>query len=279
MDKKRIDEIKEKAFEIRCLTINEIASFGSGHIGGAMSISDLLALLYFDVMNVDPKNPGKEDRDRLVVSKGHAGPAVYASLALKGYFPKEMLSTLNQGGTSLPSHCDMLKTPGVDFTAGSLGQGFSAAAGIACGNRVKGVDAWTFSIIGDGESQEGQIWEAAEFAGAQKLDRLIAFEDLNGQQLDGYTKDIIPEEAEAVASRWTSFGWDTEVVDGHDVEALKNAIEMAKGIKGKPHMIVMKTKKSYGYIPGEGIKANHSMPIKKEDAEKAISALKEREGR
>ena len=279
MDKKRIDEIKEKAFEIRCLTINEIASFGSGHIGGAMSISDLLALLYFDVMNVDPKNPGKEDRDRLVVSKGHAGPAVYASLALKGYFSKEMLSTLNQGGTSLPSHCDMLKTPGVDFTAGSLGQGFSAAAGIACGNRVKGVDAWTFSIIGDGESQEGQIWEAAEFAGAQKLDRLIAFEDLNGQQLDGYTKDIIPEEAEAVASRWTSFGWDTEVVDGHDVEALKNAIERAKEIKGKPHMIVMKTKKSYGYIPGEGIKANHSMPIKKEDAEKAISALKEREGR
>ena len=279
MDKKKIDEIKEKAFEIRCLTINEIASFGSGHIGGAMSISDLLALLYFDVMNVDPKNPGKEDRDRLVVSKGHAGPAVYASLALKGYFPKEMLSTLNQGGTSLPSHCDMLKTPGVDFTAGSLGQGFSAAAGIACGNRVKGVDAWTFSIIGDGESQEGQIWEAAEFAGAQKLDRLIAFEDLNGQQLDGYTKDIIPEEAEAVASRWTSFGWDTEIVDGHDVEALKNAIERAKEIKGKPHMIVMKTKKSYGYIPGEGIKANHSMPIKKEDAEKAISALKEREGR
>ena len=279
MDKKRIDEIKEKAFEIRCLTINEIASFGSGHIGGAMSISDLLALLYFDVMNVDPKNPGKEDRDRLVVSKGHAGPAVYASLALKGYFPKEMLSTLNQGGTSLPSHCDMLKTPGVDFTAGSLGQGFSAAAGIACGNRVKGVDAWTFSIIGDGESQEGQIWEAAECAGAQKLDRLIAFEDLNGQQPDGYTKDIIPEEAEAVASRWTSFGWDTEIVDGHDVEALKNAIERAKGIKGKPHMIVMKTKKSYGYIPGEGIKANHSMPIKKEDAEKAISALKEREGR
>ena len=279
MDKKRIDEIKEKAFEIRCLTINEIASFGSGHIGGAMSISDLLALLYFDVMNVDPKNPGKEDRDRLVVSKGHAGPAVYASLALKGYFPKEMLSTLNQGGTSLPSHCDMLKTPGVDFTAGSLGQGFSAAAGIACGNRVKGVAAWTFSIIGDGESQEGQIWEAAEFAGAQKLDRLIAFEDLNGQQLDGYTKDIIPEEAEAVASRWTSFGWDTEIVDGHDVEALKNAIERAKEIKGKPHMIVMKTKKSYGYIPGEGIKANHSMPIKKEDAEKAISALKEREGR
>ena len=279
MDKERIEEIKEKAFEIRCLTIKEIAAFGSGHIGGAMSISDLLALLYFDVMNVDSADPKKEDRDRLVVSKGHAGPAVYSTLALKGFFPKEMLSTLNQGGTNLPSHCDMLKTPGIDFTAGSLGQGFSAAMGIAAGNRVKGVDAWTYTIIGDGESQEGQIWEAAEFAGAQKLDRVIAFEDLNGQQLDGYTKDIIPEEAEAVCNRWKSFGWSSEVVDGHDIEALKDAIERAKNEKGKPHMIVMKTQKSHGYIPGEGIKSNHSMPIKKEDAEAAIEALKEREGR
>ena len=238
-----------------------------------------MALLYFDVMNVDPANPKKDDRDRLVVSKGHAGPAVYSTLALKGYFDKSMLSTLNQGGTNLPSHCDMLKTPGIDFTAGSLGQGFSAAMGIACGNRVKGVDAWTYTIIGDGESQEGQIWEAAEFAGAQRLDKVIAFEDLNGQQLDGYTKDIIPEEAEAVAERWKSFGWSTEIVDGHDVEALKDAIDRAKGVKGMPHMIVMKTQKSRGYIPGEGIKANHSMPIKKEDATAAIEALKEREGR
>ena len=279
MDNRTLEEIKEKAFELRCLTINEISPFGSGHIGGATSSSDLLALLYFDVMNVDPKDPKKEDRDRLVVSKGHAGPAVYSTLALKGYFPKEMLSTLNQGGTNLPSHCDMLKTPGIDFTAGSLGQGFSAAMGIAAGNRVKGVDAWTYTIIGDGESQEGQIWEAAEFAGAQKLDRVIAFEDLNGQQLDGYTKDIIPEEAEAVAQRWRSFGWSAEVVDGHDIDALKKAIESAKSVKGLPHMIVMKTQKSHGYIPGEGIKSNHSMPIKKEDAEAAIKALKEREGR
>ena len=279
MDNRKLEEIKEKAFEIRCLTINEISSFGSGHIGGAMSISDLLALLYFDVMNVDPKDPKKEDRDRLVVSKGHAGPAVYSTLALKGYFPTEMLSTLNQGGTNLPSHCDMLKTPGIDFTAGSLGQGFSAAMGVGAGNGVKGVDAWTYTIIGDGESQEGQIWEAAEFAGAQKLDRVIAFEDLNGQQLDGYTKDIIPEEAEAVAQRWRSFGWSAEVVDGHDIDALKKAIESAKSVKGLPHMIVMKTQKSHGYIPGEGIKSNHSMPIKKEDAEAAIKALKEREGR
>lgn len=278
MEQKTKEDLLDKAFQIRSATIREIASFGSGHIGGAMSICDLLALLYFNKMNVDPKNPKKDDRDRLVVSKGHAGPAVYATLALKGFFPMEMLSTLNQGGTNLPSHCDMLKTPGIDFTAGSLGQGFSAAMGIALGNRVKGVDATVYTIIGDGESQEGQIWEAAEFAGAQKLDKVIAFEDLNGQQLDGYTKDIIPEEAESVRKRWESFGWDTTVVDGHDVEALDNAIENAKKIEGKPHMIVMITQKSRGYVFGEGVKANHSMPVKPEQAEEAIKVLEERRG-
>ena len=279
MDKKILEELKEKAFEIRCLTIREISSFGSGHIGGAMSICDILSLLYFREMNIDPFNPKKEDRDRLVVSKGHAGPAVYATLALKGFFPREMLSTLNQGGTSLPSHCDMLKTPGIDFTAGSLGQGFSAAMGIAVGQRVKGIDAWTYTIVGDGESQEGQIWEAAEFAGAQKLDHVIAFEDLNGQQLDGYTKDIIPEEAESVKQRWESFGWDTTVVDGHDIEALDEAVGRAKKTPGKPHMIIALTQKSRGYVFGEGVKANHSMSVKPEQAEEAIRVLGERRGK
>ncbi len=276
MEKKLLDELNEKAFLIRSATIREIASFGSGHVGGAMSICDLLALLYFKEMNVDPNDPKKEDRDTLVVSKGHAGPAVYATLALKGFFPMEMLSTLNKGGTRLPSHCDMTKTPGIDFTAGSLGQGFSAAMGIALGNRVKGIDAWTYSIIGDGESQEGQIWEAAEFAGAKKLERVIAFEDLNGQQLDGYTKDIIPEEADNVKKRWESFGWDTYVVPGHDIAALDDAIEKAKAISGKPHMIIMITQKSYGFVYGEGIKANHSMTIKPDMAEEAIRILEER---
>ena len=279
MDKKILEELREKAYEIRCLTIREISSFGSGHIGGAMSICDILSLLYFKEMNIDSSNPKKEDRDRLVVSKGHAGPAVYATLALKGFFPKEMLSTLNQGGTSLPSHCDMLKTPGIDFTAGSLGQGFSAAMGIAVGQRVKGIDAWTYTIVGDGESQEGQIWEAAEFAGAQKLDRVIAFEDLNGQQLDGYTKDIIPEEAESVKQRWESFGWDTTVVDGHDIEALDEAVGRAKKTPGKPHMIIALTQKSRGYVFGEGVKANHSMSVKPEQADEAIRVLNERKGK
>ncbi len=278
MEQKKKEELDEKAFLIRSATIREIASFGTGHIGGAMSICDLLALLYFDKMNIEAKNPKKEDRDRLVVSKGHAGPSVYATLALRGFFPMEMLSTLNRGGTNLPSHCDMLKTPGIDFTAGSLGQGFSAAMGIALGNRVKNVDAWTYTIIGDGESQEGQIWEAAEFAGAQKLDKVIAFEDLNGQQLDGYTKDIIPEEVESVVKRWESFGWDTVSVDGHDIGELDEKIERAKKTPGKPHMIIMITQKSRGYVFGEGVKANHSMPITPEKAEEAVEILEKRRG-
>ncbi len=277
MDKAAIDALRDAAFSIRCSTIREIASFGSGHIGGSMSIIEILTYLYYREMDTDPSDPGKETRDRLVVSKGHAGPAVYATLASKGFFPGEWLSTLNQGGTRLPSHCDMTKTPGIDFTGGSLGQGFSAAVGIALGQRVRKLGARTFTIIGDGESQEGQVWEAAEAAGAWKLDNLFAFLDLNGQQLDGYTKDIIPQIH--IPERWKSFGWDTREINGHDFSEIEEAIEAAKKTPGMPHMIIMNTIKSYGYIPGEGIKSNHSMPITPEGAEEAIRALKEREGR
>ena len=277
MDKATLEALRDRAFEIRCSTIREISSFGSGHIGGSMSIVEILTYLYYKEMNTDPSDPKKEDRDRLVVSKGHAGPAVYATLASKGFFPADWLKTLNQGGTRLPSHCDMTKTPGIDFTGGSLGQGFSAAVGIALGQKVKKISARTFTIIGDGESQEGQIWEGAEAAGAWKLDNLFAFLDLNGQQLDGYTKDIIPQVN--VPERWKAFGWDVHEVNGQDFEEIEKAIEEAKNVEGMPHMIVMHTVKSYGYIPGEGIKSNHSMPITPEGAEEAIKALKEREGR
>lgn len=277
MDKAAIDALRDAAFSIRCSTIREIASFGSGHIGGSMSIIEILTYLYYREMDTDPSDPGKETRDRLVVSKGHAGPAVYATLASKGFFPSEWLSTLNQGGTRLPSHCDMTKTPGIDFTGGSLGQGFSAAVGIALGQRVRKLGARTFTIIGDGESQEGQVWEAAEAAGAWKLDNLFAFLDLNGQQLDGYTKDIIPQIH--IPERWKSFGWDTREINGHDFSEIEEAIDAAKKTPGMPHMIIMNTIKSYGYIPGEGIKSNHSMPITPEGAEEAIRALTEREGR
>ncbi|MBO8435763.1 MAG: transketolase [Spirochaetes bacterium] len=277
MDKASVDALKDKAFDIRCSTIRCIASFGSGHIGGSMSIVEILTYLYYKEMDTDPSDPKRFDRDRLVVSKGHAGPAVYATLASKGFFPESWLKTLNQGGTNLPSHCDMTKTPGVDFTGGSLGQGFSAAVGIALGQRVHKLSSRTFTIIGDGESQEGQIWEAAESAGAWKLDNLFAFLDLNGQQLDGYTKDIIPQIH--IPERWASFGWDVHEINGHDFNEIEKAIEDSKKVSGMPHMIVMNTIKSYGYIPGEGIKSNHSMPITPEGAEEAIKALAEREGR
>ena len=277
MDKSVLSALKDEAFGIRCSTIREIASFGSGHIGGSMSIVELLTYLYYREMNIDPSNPGMNDRDRLVVSKGHAGPAVYATLARKGFFPEEWLSTLNQGGTRLPSHCDMTKTPGIDFTGGSLGQGISAAVGIALGQRIKKQNSRTFCIIGDGESQEGEVWEAAESAGAWKLDNLFVFLDLNGQQLDGYTKDIIPQLH--VPEKWSAFMWDVHVINGQDFEEIESAINDAKLIQGMPHMIVMHTIKSYGYIPGEGKKANHSMTITKEDAEAAIEALAKREGR
>jgi len=162
-------ELEKIAVRIRILTIKEIANLGAGHIGGAMSIVDLLTILYHKWLHIDPKNPKMEDRDKLIVSKGHSGPAVYATLADKGFFPLDWLDTLNQGGTNLPSHCDMNKTPGVDFTTGSLGQGSSAAVGIALGNRYKKIDRFTYLVIGDGESQEGQIWEAAMTAAHFKV--------------------------------------------------------------------------------------------------------------
>ncbi|MDR2363532.1 MAG: transketolase, partial [Spirochaetaceae bacterium] len=253
------------------LTIEEIGALGSGHIGGAMSIVDILTLLYFHRMKVDPANPRWEDRDQLVVSKGHAGPAVYAALALKGFFPKEWLATLNQGGTKLPSHCDRNLTPGIDMTAGSLGQGFSAALGIALGLRMDNKPARVYAIIGDGESDEGQIWEGALFAAAQGLSNITAFTDYNKQQLDGYTKDVL--ELGDLTAKWNAFGWYTQEVDGHDLEALDNAVEKTLAQKDKPSMIIMNTIKGKGCFFAEGIEKNHSMAFNLEKAREAIAVL------
>lgn len=268
---KQVDEFKKIATRIRILTINEIAHLGAGHIGGSMSIVDLLTILYYKWMRIDPKNPKMADRDKLVVSKGHSGPAVYATLADKGYFPLEWLDTLNQGGTNLPSHCDMNRTPGVDFTTGSLGQGTSASVGIALGNRYNKIDKFTYLVIGDGESQEGQVWEAAMSAAHFKLGKLIAFTDYNKQQLDNYTANIM--ELGELDKKWASFGWHTQRIDGHDFKALDDAIEKAQAETSRPSMIILDTIKSKGYAPGEGIQANHSMPISAELAAEAIKIL------
>jgi len=271
MDKTTLDALKAKAREIRKLTIEEIGGIGSGHIGGAMSIADLLALLYFHKMKVDPANPRWEGRDYLVVSKGHAGPAVYSALALRGYFPQDWLLTLNKGGTKLPSHCDRVLTPGIDMTAGSLAQGFSAAMGIALGLRMDGKPNRVYTVIGDGESDEGQIWEAAMFAAAKGMTNITAFTDHNKQQLDGYVKDVL--DLGDLPAKWRAFGWFTQEVDGHDIEALDKAIDTAQAQTEKPAMIIMHTLKGKGCNFAEGVEKNHSMAFNMDKAKEAIAAL------
>ncbi|HPZ15313.1 MAG TPA: transketolase [Sphaerochaeta sp.] len=259
------------AKEIRKHTIYTIGNLGVGHIGGALSIVELLALLYGETMRVDPKNPDWEDRDLLVLSKGHAGPALYATLALKGFFPMEELDTLNQGGTNLPSHCDRTKTPGIDMTTGSLGQGLSAACGLAYGRKLDGKKVFVYAIIGDGESQEGQNWEAAMFAAHYKLSNLIAFTDYNKMQIDGTTDEIMG--LGDIEGKWRSFGWHTQRTDGHDIGALQKAITAAQAHTEGPSMIIMDTIKGKGAAFCEGDVSNHNMPVTREMADAAIAEL------
>lgn len=262
----------ETCKEIRRLTIECIGSIGVGHIGGCLSVVELLKVLYFDKMNIDPKDPKMEGRDRLIMSKGHAGPAVYATLALKGFFPKEWLYTLNKIGTNLPSHCDMNKTPGIDMTAGSLGQGFSCAVGAAIGSKIKNDGATIYAVIGDGESQEGQIWEAAMLASQKKLDNFIAFTDKNNMQIDGMTDDI--NSLGDLKAKWKAFGWHLQEIDGHDCEAISKAIDKAKKAKGKPSMIILDTIKGYGasFAVNAGFGC-HSMPVTEENIKSALAEL------
>ncbi len=222
-------------------------------------------------MLIDPDNPEMADRDKLVLSKGHAGPALYSTLTLKGYFPEKWLHTLNKGGTRLPSHCDMNKTPGIDMTTGSLGQGLSSAIGLALANRLDNIDRNIFTIIGDGESQEGQNWEAAMTACKFKLNNVIAFTDYNKMQIDGYTKDVMP--IDDLEVKWSSFGWNTNRINGHDFEALDTVIDEARLSKDKPTMIIMDTIKGKGCSFAEGQLTNHNMAFTYEQANEAIKTL------
>ncbi|MCI8939075.1 MAG: transketolase [Dorea sp.] len=265
-------ELKQFAAEIRIHTIRQMAARGFGHMGGAMSICDLLSVLYGKQMNYDARDPEWEGRDWLICSKGHAGPAVYAALALKGFFPMEWLKTMNQPGTRLPSHCDHLKTPGIDVTTGSLGQGLSVAAGIALAKKIDGKENTVYCIIGDGESQEGQNWEAAMFAAQQRLDNLILFIDNNRQQLDNRTDAICS--MESLKEKFESFRWETREVCGHDVEAVNEAIRQAKQNGGKPHAIVLNTIKGKGCTFAENQLKNHHINVTKDQAAEALKALK-----
>ena len=272
MDQAKKRALEEKAKRIRYLTVDEIGHLGVGHIGGCLSIAEVLAVLYFDLMKIDPKDPQLKGRDRLVLSKGHAGPALYAALAERGYFDTALLHTLNQPGTILPSHCDMRKTPGVDMTAGSLGQGLSCAVGMAKAAKVFGEDITVYCIIGDGESQEGQIWEASMLAAQLKLDNLVVFLDYNNMQIDGMV-DKINSLAKPEA-RWASFGFHTFAVDGHNVEEIEDAVKLAGEQKGAPSLIVMKTTKGKGvsFIEQAGA-ANHNMSLSAEQTRQALAEL------
>lgn len=266
-------QIEEFALQIRLETMKSFRARGFGHVGGALSIVDTFAVLYSAVMQYDPQNPQWPQRDKLVCSKGHAGPALYATLALKKFFPLDWLLTLNQPGTRLPSHCDRRLTPGIDMTTGSLGQGMSTSLGLALGDRIQRRSSRTFLIIGDGEINEGQIWEGALFAAHNKLDNVIAFCDDNKKQLDGYTKDIL--DLGDIKSKFSCFGWHTQEVDGQDVRAIYRAIARAGKESGKPHMIVLHTTKGAGVPEIANMDANHHIVVTPELADRAIAAFEE----
>lgn len=266
--------VAEKARRIRYLTMESIGGLGVGHVGGCLSIADLLAVLYFGGhMKVDPLAPKMNGRDRLILSKGHAGPVLYATLAMKGFFPLEWLSTLNQGGTSLPSHCDMNLTPGVDMTTGSLGQGFSCAVGAALGARLRQDGATIYTIIGDGESQEGQVWEAALYAGNQQLENLVAFTDYNHMQIDGTTEEI--NDLGDLATKWRAFGWNViDVPAGNEVAEIHEAVLAARACTAKPSMVILHTVKGMGvsFARKAGI-GSHNMPVSPLQLQEALEEL------
>ncbi|ACR79701.1 transketolase [Kosmotoga olearia] len=273
LTEKEIRELEKFALEIRIQTLKELGYLGFGHIGGAMSIVELLAVLYGKEMRYDPKNPKWDGRDWFILSKGHAGPALYATLALKGFFSIDLLKTLNQGGTNLPSHCDRNKTPGIDMSTGSLGQGISMGIGVALGFKMDGKSNYVYVVLGDGECQEGQVWEAALYGGNAKLDNLIVFVDYNKQQLDGYIDDINP--LGDLREKWEVFGWHSQEVDGHNVAEIYDAIQKAKKTKGKSSVIILHTIKGKGCSFAEGIELNHHMKFTEEQIEQAIKPLEE----
>jgi transketolase len=279
MDSREAGELRQVCREVRRLIMDSIGRVGVGHVGGSLSVVEALVVLYYRHMRIDPHQPHLEGRDRFVLSKAHAGPALYAVLACKGYFAKSLLATLNASETSLPSHCDMNLTPGVDMTAGSLGQGFSCAVGIAIGARLKSDGARVYSVIGDGESQEGQIWEAAMYATQLRLDNLIAFTDYNGQQLDGPIDEV--NSLEPLTDKWAAFGWNViDVRDGHDVEEIDAAIVRAKDCQRRPSMIILHTVKGRGvsFAVAAGATpttSNHNMPVSPEQRHQALEELNE----
>ena len=266
------EELEKVANDIRIDIIESIHCGGSGHPGGSLSIAEMMAVLYFHEMNIDEKNPKWEDRDRFVLSKGHAAPAYYAALAERGYFDKAELKTLRHIDSMLQGHPDMKKVPGVDMSTGSLGQGISAAAGMAHYAKRTGKDFRVYCILGDGEIQEGQVWEAAMSAGHFKLDNLIAFLDNNDLQIDGHVSDEMS--VYPIREKFEAFGWNVIESDGHKVEELLKALEQARTFKDKPTLIWCKTVKGKGVSFMENQVGWHGGAINDEQYQTAMKELK-----
>lgn len=271
MEEKRKIQLAIIANKVRKHALTGVYNAASGHPGGSLSIADLLALLYFEVMNVDPKNPKMQERDRLVLSKGHTAPALYGVLAEKGFFPVEDIKTLRKTDSYLQGHPDMNKIPGIDMSTGSLGQGISTAGGMALAAKLSNADYRVYSILGDGELEEGQVWEQAMFAAHYKLDNLTAFIDNNGLQIDGDVAEVM--NPYPIDKKFEAFGWNVVVADAHDFDSLMSAIETAKNTKDKPTAVIMKSVKGKNVSFMENQAGWHGAAPNKEQYEQAIAEL------
>ena len=265
-------DMNDIAKQMRIDIVEMLAAAGSGHPGGSLSAADILAVLYFDKMNIDPSNPEDPDRDRLVLAKGHAAPALYAALAQRGFFPREDLITLRKSNSHLQGHPNMQTTPGVEMSTGSLGQGLSVANGMALAGRLDGRDYYVYCVMGDGEIQEGQVWEAAMSASHYGLDHVIAFVDHNHLQIDGNNDQVMT--VNPIDEKFRAFGWNVMCIDGHDYEAISDAIDRAKATKGKPTVIVAETIKGKGVSFMEDQVGWHGVAPTAEQAEQAIAELR-----
>jgi len=266
-----IASLKEKAKTLRIEILKMLTEAGSGHTGGSLSAADIVTALYFYKMRHNPADPNWRERDRFVLSKGHAAPVLYGALALSGYFDKQLLKTLRKIGSPLQGHPCSRKLPGIEISTGSLGQGLSIANGMALGLKIDGLSSRVYCMLGDGEIQEGQVWEAAMTAAHYKLDNLCAIIDNNGLQIDGHCHEVM--HIEPIVKKWEAFGWHVIDINGHDMEAVVRALDEAETIKDKPSMIVARTIKGKGVSFFEGKVEYHGMAPTPEELEKALKEI------
>lgn len=271
-DDTKIKDLEKRAKRLRRLALKAIYDGGSGHPGGSLSAADIIAALYFSELSLRPEEPRWADRDRFILSKGHACPALYAALAMRGFFPEEALKTLRHTGSMLQGHPDMRKTPGVEMNTGPLGMGASAGIGMALGLRMEGRSSRVYVLMSDGEMEEGSVWEAAMFASHKKLDNLTAFVDYNKLQCEGPVDEIMA--LEPLADKWRSFGWHVIEIDGHDMGRILEALEESKAVKGRPACIIAHTVKGKGVSFMENVAGWHgSAPPNDEELDRALAEL------